>query len=230
MLNEIAHFVRNVPHTRRMWRTMPKDEFLDAIAGSADEAGKLARRAALVADLRGDVLEIGCGTGRMFPHYPEQVRVTAIDSEQEYLRLARERGRRAKAQVEIRVASAESLPFPDASFDAAVCGDVLCAVRSVSATLREVKRVLRPGGRFRLIEHVRSDRPLSGLLMDALNPVWLAANGGTCNLNRRVERDLSAAGFELRAVESFQLFPRGFMMAFAYRWIDAVAPAGAASR
>ena len=223
-MREIAHFARNAPATLRMKRTMPRDRFLDAVAQCADEAGKLRWRAALVADLEGDILEIGCGTGRMFAHYPDRVRLTAIDPDEEYLRIARERAREARASVELSVASAEHLPFDDARFDAVVAADVLCAVSSVDGTLREVKRVLKPGRRFRLVEHVRSDRPVSGLLMDALNPLWLAANGHTCNLNRRVERDLHDAGFEVREVKSFQLFPAGFSMAFTYRWIDAVAP------
>ncbi len=224
MLREIAHFARTLPETRRMFKTMPKDAFLDAVTQNTDEAGKLKWRASLVADLEGDVLEIGCGTGRMFPHYPARVRVTAIDPEEDYLRLARERARQARARVEVRPGSAVDLQFPDASFDAVVSADVLCAVPSVAGALREVRRVLKPGRRLRLIEHVRSDRPVGGLLMDVLNPLWLAANGRTCNLNRRVLRDLRAAGFQVGTVESFQLFPRRFMMAFSYRWIDAVAP------
>jgi hypothetical protein len=82
--------------------------------------------------------------------------------------------------------------------------------------------VLRPGGRLRLLEHVRSDRPAAGLLMDAFNPVWRALNGAGCNLNRDVEAALPAAGFTEVTVRGFQLFSDTFPAAYRYKWISAV--------
>lgn len=223
MLREIVHFARHLPALARMSRRMSRVELLDAIEHRVDEAGKAERRASLVADLEDKVLEIGCGTGKMFPYYKSNVRLTATDPDAEFLRLAEDRARNSRAEVCLKVARGESLPFADASFDAVVSGTVLCAVPSVEQTLSEVKRVLRSGGRFRLIEHVRSDHIVPGLLMDALNPIWLAANGHTCNMNRTIEKSLCAAGFRLLEVKQFQLFPQGFPMAFPYRWIKAVA-------
>ena len=183
--------------------------------------GAAAWRASLVADLEGDVLEIGCGTGLMFAHYKRGVRLMATDPDEDFLRRAEERAKRSEAEVLFKVAPGESLPFEGASFDAVVSATVLCSVQSVEQALAEVKRVLRPGGQFRLIEHVKSDRPVAGALMDAFNPLWRAMNRQGCNMNRATEASLRSAGFTLLKVEPFQIFLPVFP-AFPTRWIQAV--------
>ena len=101
MLREIAH-LRHLPSNRRMQRTMNQADFYDALFVRADEAGVRVRRVLLVTDLEGDVLEIGCGTGLMFPHYKNGVRLTSIEPDDEFLRLAQER---AKNSVNWRIDS-----------------------------------------------------------------------------------------------------------------------------
>ncbi len=221
MLREIAH-LRHLPSSRRMRRTMNQADFYDALMVRADEAGVRERRASLVTDLEGDVLEIGCGTGLMFPHYKKGVRLTGIDPDEEFLRLAEEPAKISEAEISLRIARGESLPFEDASFDAVVSALVLCSVQSVEQSLSEIKRVLRASGQVRLIEHVKSDQAVAGALMHAFNPLWRALNRQGCNMNRDTERALRLAGFTLQEVEQFQFFCPG-LPAFPHRWIKAVA-------
>ena len=201
-----------------MRRSMSTVDFYDAVMTRADEAGAAEWRASLVADLEGDVIEIGCGTGLMFLHYKSGVRLMATDPDEDFLSRAEERAKSSAAEVSLKVARGESLPFEDASFDAVVSATVLCSVQSVEQALSEVKRVLRPGGQFRLIEHVKSDRAVAGALMDAFNPLWRAIGRLGCNMNRATEASLRSTGFTLREVEPFQIFVPA-MPAFPIRWI-----------
>ena len=222
MLREIAHFLRHLPSTGRMRRTMNQADFYNALMARADGAGLRERRALLVADLEGDVLEIGCGTGLMFPHYKKGVRLTGIEPDEDFLRLAEERANVSEAEISLRIERGESLPFEDGSFDAVVSSLVLCSVQSVEQSLSEIKRVLRSSGQLRLIEHVKSDRAVAGALMHAFNPVWRVLNGQGCNMNRNTERSLRLAGFTLQEVEHFQIFSPG-NPAFPSRLIKALA-------
>ena len=222
MLREIAHFVRHLPSNRRMRRTMNQADFYDALFLRADEAGVRERRALLVTDLEGDVLEIGCGTGLMFPHYKNGVRLSGIEPDEEFLRLAEERAKNSQAKISLRIGSGESLPFEDGSFDAVVSALVLCSVQSVEQSLSEIKRVLRANGQVRLIEHVKSDKVVAGALMHAFNPLWRVLNRQGCNMNRDPERSLRLAGFTLQKVEQFHFSSPG-LPAFPHRSITAVA-------
>ncbi len=222
MIREIAHFLREFPAARRLKAKMPAVDLLDLVEVRLDEAGKAAFRASLVADLEGDVLEIGAGTGLMFPHYSRAVRLTATEPDEEALCRAAVRAEHAEAQITLQLGEGESLPFPDASFDAVVCCSVLCCVQSVEQTLAEVRRVLKTGRQFRLMEHVKSDHLVAGMLMDLLNPIWLGMNGVGCNMNRDTERALRASGFTPVEVKRCQFFAKTFPFAFPYRWIKAV--------
>ena len=222
MLRELAFFARHAPSTIRLRKRMERAAFLDLVGERLDDAGKAHRRAHLVPDLGGDVLEIGAGTGLMFPHYPQGVRLVAIEPDDEFRVLAAERARAARATVEVRPGIAEHLPFPDGSFDAVVVASVLCSVRSVEAVLSEVKRVLKPGGKLRLIEHVRSERPLAGALQTAFNPAWKAINRQGCNMDRDPRPVLRALGFQVASSEAFQLFAPEFPAPFHNVAIEAV--------
>ncbi len=222
MITEIVHFVRQFPAAVRMRREMELTQALDFYELRLDEAGKGKWRAQLVGDLTGRVLEVGAGTGLMFPYFRSSVRLTATDPDEGFLARAADRAKHSAAQIMLQPARGESLPFPDATFDAVVCAGVLCSVQSVERTLGEVKRVLRPNGQFRLLEHVRSDRLIPGLLMDAFTPVWLSMNGVNCHMNRNVEASLKEAGFVLRRVERFQVFADKVPTAFPYRAIWAI--------
>ena len=107
---------------------------------------------------RGDVLEIGIGTGRNLAAYPADARLTGLDLSPEMLRRARERAAEIGRDVELSVGDAQKLDYPDDRFDTVVFSLALCSIPDDRAALRQAKRVLRPGGRLVLIEHVRSPR------------------------------------------------------------------------
>lgn len=163
-------------------------------------ARELRRR--LLAGLRGSVIEIGCGDGRAFEHYPPEVeRVLAVEPDATARSVAAERAREARVPIEVVDGSADALPAADGSFDAAVAIWVLCSVPAVPAALRELRRVLVGGGELRFYEHVRSaNRAFRGLqhAVDAL--FWTRALGG-CRTTRDTEAAIRAAGFEIVMLE-----------------------------
>jgi ubiquinone/menaquinone biosynthesis C-methylase UbiE len=160
----------------------------------------------LLADLHGDVLEIGAGTGANFEHYPTGVRVVALEPDPHMLKRAQkhllELGR---TDIDVRLAPAEQLPVDDASFDAVVSTLVLCTVRDLPRSLAEIRRVLRPGGEFRFLEHVRGEA-LLGRVQDLMQPAWGWISAG-CNVNRRTEPAVRAAGFEIASIEHRKMSP-----------------------
>jgi SAM-dependent methyltransferase len=162
-------------------------------------------RARLIAEIEGDVLEVGAGTGANFPHYAPSARVVALEPDPFMLERARPRAEAAATVIELRQAPAESLPFPDASFDAVVSTLVLCTVRDVPRALAEIRRVLRPGGRLVFIEHVRGDGVL-GRVHDLIQPIWGWCSAG-CNVNRRTEPALAANGFDIESVKHIKMAP-----------------------
>lgn len=217
MLKEIAHFAWHAPATLRARRRLGQAGVYELLMERAEAAGLGARRAALVADLTGDVLEIGAGTGRMFAHYPRGVRVVALEPDAEFAALARVP---AGAPIEIRIGRGEAVPAPDESFDAVVLALVLCSVEAPGHVLAEARRVLRPGGALRLIEHVRSERAVAGWLMDRLDGTWHRLNQQGCHMNRDPLPAIAAAGFTVQSVDPFQFYAAG-LPAFPMRVIRA---------
>lgn len=160
----------------------------------------------LLADLRGDVLEIGAGTGANFEHYPTGVRVVALEPDPHMLKRAQKRLLElGRTDIDARLAPAEQLPVDDASFDAVVSTLVLCTVRDLPRSLAEIRRVLRPGGEFRFVEHVRGEA-LLGRVQDLMQPAWGWVSAG-CNLNRHTEPAIRAAGFEIGSIKHRKMSP-----------------------
>lgn len=147
-------------------------------------------RAWLAGGARGRTLDLGAGTGRNLPLLPSGARGVAVDRHRDAL----DRARRRSPAVPLVVARAEALPFRDGVFDTVLCGLVLCSVDEPAAALGEIRRVLRPGGDLRLLEHVRH-RGLLGALQDLVQPAWTAISGG-CRPNRETEAAVAGAGFE----------------------------------
>ncbi len=167
----------------------------EPLTAAAERAGLGAARRELLQQARGRVLEIGAGTGVNVEHYPPGADVTYTEPDPHMAKRLRARG---AAVVE---AGAEALSFPDDSFDIVVSTLVLCTVPDVTAALREVSRVLRPGGRLLFLEHVRAD-PGSRLerWQDRLHGPWHAFACG-CNCNRNLLGAITAAGFAPEEVE-----------------------------
>lgn len=149
------------------------------------------------------ILEVGVGTGINMLHYPASARVTAIDISERMLERAKARARLLGAAVELKLMDAQHLTCDDGSFDVVAATFVFCSVPDPIAGLREARRVLRPGGQLLLLEHVRSENPVAGKLMDWLNPLVARASGA--NINRRTVENVRLAGFDDVRVSSHLL-------------------------
>ena len=159
------------------------------------------RRKQWLPRVRGDVLEIGVGTGANLPFYAAGCcRLIAVDASWEMLDHA---AQRVQADRHLRLAQmdVQHLAFSDSCFDWVVGSLLFCSVTDPLLGLSEIGRVLRPGGRLLLIEHVRSAWPLVGVALDVANVFW---NNFTqsCHLNRRTADVVRAAGFVVRRVET----------------------------
>lgn len=162
-------------------------------------------RAEALAPAFGNVLEIGFGTGLNLPHYPSSIaQLTAVDPMQALPERVAQRCRAISFPVQIVPMTAETLPFDDARFDCAVSTWTLCTIPDPIAALREVKRVLKPGGLLLFAEHGRSDDPPVAAWQDRLNPIQNVVACG-CNLNRRIDRLLLDAGLALDRLDRFEL-------------------------
>jgi ubiquinone/menaquinone biosynthesis C-methylase UbiE len=221
MIKEIAYFAWHGPRVGRRQASLGRVEFLRWLSAEIDKTGLGDLRRELAEGLRGDVVEVGSGSGAMFQRYGRDVRVTAIEPDDEFRAAAEEAAAEASAAIRVLPGTAESLPAGDASIDAVVASMVLCSVQSVPKTLAEFNRVLKPGGRLRLLEHVRSDRRVSGALMDLFNPIWLRLNQMGCNWNRRTIESVRDAGFHIESVRRYKLFHPAIPAAFPWRLIKA---------
>jgi ubiquinone/menaquinone biosynthesis C-methylase UbiE len=169
----------------------------DRMAAAGERAGMRDRRARLLRDARGRVVEIGAGTGLNLAHYPDTIEELILtEPGQSMAGRLRARLREAGLGNEVVRAEAESLPFADQSVDTVVSTIVLCTVRDPNQALREVARVLRPGGELLFIEHVRSDSERLARWQDRLMRPWRRVALG-CHCNRRTVDLLRAHGFEL---------------------------------
>ncbi|GMR11286.1 MAG: class I SAM-dependent methyltransferase [Anaerolineae bacterium] len=147
----------------------------------------------------GLLLELGVGTGKNIAYWPAEAQITAIDFSPRMLSRARAQLNGSGRDVSLELGDAQELRYPENSFDLAAMTFVMCSVPDPVLGLREVARVVRPGGHVLLMEHVRSQTPWIGRLMDLANPAVLRTMGP--NINRDTVRNVSAAGLELLDVE-----------------------------
>jgi ubiquinone/menaquinone biosynthesis C-methylase UbiE len=160
-----------------------------------EKSGLSRRREKLLAGARGRVLEIGAGTGLNLSHYPSGLeRLVLTEPEQHKAALLLRRADQLGLEAEFVRASAEALPFDDDSFDTVVATLVFCTVADPQAAIAEVGRVLKPGGTWQFIEHIRSDRAAIGRIQDRLARPWAAIADG-CQCNRRTIEMIEAGGF-----------------------------------
>lgn len=184
-------------HERQTWWAAPFALLYDPFLWVGEQLGMRRHRRVLLADARGRVLEIGAGTGLNVQHYPEGL-VELILAEPDHS-MHRRLKRRADGRASVIPAPADRLPFTDASIDTVVSTLVLCTVEDPETTLREIRRVLRPGGQLLLIEHVRAHSRSLATLQRVLRRPWASFARG-CRCDQRTVEILHACGFcsELR--------------------------------
>jgi ubiquinone/menaquinone biosynthesis C-methylase UbiE len=148
---------------------------------------------------QGQVLEVAIGTGRNLPHYPTDVTITAIELSPAMLAIARQRAADLGRDVTLREADAEHLPFDDASFDTVTCALALCTIPSPVAAVGEMRRVLAPGGRLLLLDHIASTWPPLYVAQWLAERITIRTAGE--HFTRRQLPLVTAAGFQIAEAE-----------------------------
>ena len=176
----------------------------DRFSKGMEEAGLAEMRRNLIQGASGDVLEIGGGTGANLSYYAAGVEsLTITEPERPMLKRLERKVREQNSDATILRAPAEDLPFEDASFDTVVSTLVLCGVDDQPRAVRELRRVLRPGGRLIFIEHVRSDDARVAKMQDRMNP--LNRFVVCCDCNRPTLDTVRSAGFAVTKLEQTEL-------------------------
>jgi ubiquinone/menaquinone biosynthesis C-methylase UbiE len=161
------------------------------------------QRERVCSGLHGEVVEIGFGSGLNVPFYPSAVtRVAAIEPAAVGWKLARERVQASPVPVERAGLDGQRLPFADDSFDAALSTWTMCTIPDVEAALREVRRVLRPGGTLHFVEHGLAPDEDVRRWQHRLEPLQKRLFGG-CHLTRRMRELIAGAGFEITELDVF---------------------------
>ena len=158
-----------------------------------------------------EVLEVGVGTGKNMPYYPPGVKVTAIDFSPRMMARARAKAAKTGLRVELIEMDVQELRFPDRSFDTVLATFVFCSVPDPVRGLEELRRVCKPDGRLLLLEHMRPEGTVPGLIFDLLNPLVVRIMGA--NINRRTMDNIRAAGWRVEKEER--------LAGDVVRWIEA---------
>lgn len=168
--------------------------FYDAL-NSIVEVFSSRRRREVLSRVRGDILEVGVGTGCSFKDYPPSQHIVAVDISPEMLSRAEEKRKDYSGRIELRKEDIQSLPFKDESFDTIFCSWVFCSVTDPVRGLNQLHRILKKDGQLLMLEHVRSKNRALGYLMDRLNP--LIARVGIDNINRDTVQHVRRAGCKI---------------------------------
>jgi SAM-dependent methyltransferase len=175
------------------------------LMGVSERAGGAALRARAVGGATGRTLEVGAGNGYNLPHYTAEVTELVVTEPSPHMvELLRDRLATDPPPVgawELIRTGAEELPFPDASFDTVTAGYVHCTIPRPELAVAEITRVLKPGGRYLFIEHVRARAgSLLGRMQDLIEPVHVYVAAG-CHPNRRTEQLLRSSGLTVERLE-----------------------------
>ena len=173
-------------------------------------------RRVLLGRAAGEVLEIGAGSGVNLQYYQSESITSLTVSDRSDRSLVYQR--RSSLPFTTAIIDAQTLPFPDNSFDTLVATLVFCSVDCAPCGFDELARVLRPGGRYLFLEHVRPSRTLAAWTFDLINPVWNRISGG-CNLNRDTLRAIREAGFTVTVGDSVETGEHGVFV-----WGEATLP------
>lgn len=177
------------------------------------------QRQIVLADVRGDVFEVGFGTGLNLRFYPQTVKkITTADVNPSMGKIAQRRVEASPIEVDHHVISGESLPFDDRSFDTLVCTWTLCSIAKVEDALDEFNRVLRKDGKFLFIEHGAAEDSKVRKWQDRLNPIWKKIGDG-CNLNRNHRELIQDHRFAFDKLDNFYLPKTPRFAGYLYRGV-----------
>lgn len=183
--------------------------FYARLSARMEGAGVGELRDELLADLHGDVVEVGAGNGLNFAHYPGTVnRVTALEPEPYLRRLAIDAAAAARVPIEVVSGIGERMPLAEGSVDAVVSSLVLCSVESRAAVLAEARRVLRSGGELRFFEHTLADGAMLRRVQHIADATFWPRLGGGCHTAVDMVDAITSAGFTVTTVRRF-FFPDG---------------------
>jgi ubiquinone/menaquinone biosynthesis C-methylase UbiE len=176
-------------------------------------------RKSLLAEVSGDVFEIGFGTGLNLPHYPSSVkRITTVDPNSGARKLAERRIAQSAIEVVHLPLSGEHLKLPDESFNSVVCTFTLCSIADVDSAMSEMRRILRSGGRMYFVEHGLSDDPRIQWWQHKLNPLNKIVGDG-CHLDRIPTTTISNSGLRMERLDTFYLKKAPKYGGFIYRGV-----------
>ena len=178
----------------------------DLLLGPAEKKFLGPHRAYLAGGAVGRVLDVGCGTGINFNYYPPEAEIVGIEPDPHMRKRAQARADRLGGRIKLLAEGAEDVPFPDASFDCAVATLVFCTIPDPDRALRELRRVLRPGGQLRFLEHVRAATPGWARFQDFTVPVWKRIGAG-CHPNRDTVSTIGQAGFRIVELNRYAFGP-----------------------
>lgn len=180
-----------------------RDQIVPYLIDLAMRQRKLAAyRSRVVPAAEGHVLEVGIGSGLNLPFYSQNVlRVIGLDPSPKLLSMARENARVVSGAIEFVEGSAEAIPLDNKSVDTVVTTWTLCSIPDAQRSLREMYRVLKPGGRLLFVEHGHAPDPNVRWWQDRLTPAWKRIGGG-CHLNRAIGTMIEGAGFQFERIET----------------------------
>lgn len=168
----------------------------DPLMGLFDRVGLADRRRRLVAEARGEVVEVGGGTGRNLAYYRDVERVVVLEPDAAMRTRLLARVPAAAVKVEVHETGIDDTTLPDGFADTVVASLVLCTVPDQATALAAIKRLLKPDGRLLFLEHVRSPGA-RGKVQSAVTPVWSRTAGAGCHLDRPTLDAIRAAGFAI---------------------------------
>jgi ubiquinone/menaquinone biosynthesis C-methylase UbiE len=152
-----------------------------------------------------EILEIGFGTGINLKFYPDNVKkIIGVDSNNGMLKQAQKKITNGSIEIELKNQSSEILPFPDNTINAIASTYTLCSIKEINTALKEIYRVLKPGGKYYFLEHGLADNPKTQKWQHRLNPIQNIWSSG-CNLNRDIKSLISNAGFNIPELKNYYM-------------------------
>lgn len=174
------------------------------------------QRPDVVSNATGVTLEIGFGSGLNLPYYKNTTKLYALDPSEELYDLAREQIKKVSFPVEHLPVSAENISLANNSVDSIVSTWSLCSIPQPKVALKEMLRVLKPGGKFTFIEHGKSPRNFTAKLQKFLTPISKRFAGG-CHMDREIDTLIKEAGFEFQELEKFE--EKSKLLGFTYKGV-----------